>query len=278
MRILITGASGNLGSGLVEELEGHHELVLSDVCDMRTAHTFRQADLRKLEEVLPIAEGCELIVHTPAWHGMHGGQKNEAEYWQLNVDGSFHVFQSALAHSVHQMVWVSSVAIAGWERDKYGFSKFIGEHLCGYYHRVHGLRIGILRPWDFTPFGDDFVRYGERLLTGGVDRRDVIGATLRLIELVSQGTLDFDCFEIGKDHPFSLEDCERFANDPKGIIESYWPGYGDLIDKYALRFPEHPILSDISRTKEVLGYAPKYNFGTFLEELRDRDERGIPVR
>ncbi|MBI4558548.1 MAG: NAD(P)-dependent oxidoreductase [Candidatus Hydrogenedentes bacterium] len=278
MRILITGAGGSLGSGLAEALEGTHELVLSDCFDLSARHEFRRADLRSLDQTLPLARGCDFIVHTPAWHGLHGSIKSEVEYWQLNVDGTFHIFQSALQHNVRSMVWISSVSISGWERDKYGFSKFIGEHLCGYYHRVHHLRIAILRPWDFTPFGNDFIRYGERLLAGGVDRRDVVGATLRAMDRVVDGAIECDWFEIGKDHPFTEQDCAQFKDDPKGIIEKYWPGYSDLIDKYHIRFPEKPLVIDLKKTKEVLGYSPQYHFGTFLAELRERDRKALPVR
>ncbi len=278
MKILITGAGGSLGSGLVEALEDRHELVLSDCFPCHSHHEFRQADLRVLDQVLPLARGCDFIIHTPAWHGMHCGVKSEIDYWQLNVDGSFHVFQSALQHAVRRMIWTSSVAIAGWERDKYGFSKFVGEHLCGYYHRVHGFRIGIIRPWDFTPYGSDFIRYGERLLTGGVDRRDVIAATVAAMERVLDDRLACDWFEVGKDHPFTQEDCEHFKDSPQSVIEKYWPGYGDLIEKYGIRFPEKPLVVDLAKTKDILGFHPQYHFGTFLAELRERDRRGEPVR
>jgi nucleoside-diphosphate-sugar epimerase len=262
----------------VEALEDRHELVLSDLFDIPSRHESRCADLRELAQVLPLAWGCDFVVHTPAWHGMHGGLKSEVDYWQLNIDGAFHVFQSALQNNVRHMVWVSSVSIAGWERDKYGFSKFIGEHLCGYYHRVHGMRIGIIRPWDFTPYGGDFIRYGERLLAGGVDRRDVVDATVKAIELVRQGSIQCEWFEIGKDHPFTAADCERFKRNPREVVESYWPGYGGLMDKYAIRFPERAIVCDLERTKSVLGFQPRYDFGTFLAELQERDAKGIPVR
>lgn len=278
MKILITGASGSLGSGLVEALEGRHDLVLSDCFDLDTPHEYRKADLRSLDQVLPLARGCDVIIHTPAWHGMHGGQKSEVDYWQLNVDGTFNIFQSALQHAVPNMVWAGSVAIAGWEREKYGFSKFIGEHLCGYYHRVHGRRIAIVRPWDFTPYGGDFIRYGLRLLTGGVDRRDVVAGTVAAMEAVLDGRVTCDWFEIGKDHPFTAGDVERFKDDPMGVIDAHWPGYRPLMEKYALAFPERPIVVDIEKTKEVLGFQPRYHFGTFLEELRERDAAGMPVR
>lgn len=278
MRILITGAGGNLGSALVEALQDKHELVLSDVFPIATPHEFRQADLRRLEETLPLARDCDFLVHTPAWHGMHGNQKSEVDYWQLNVDGTFHIFQSALQHAVRRVLWISSVSIAGWERDKYGFTKFVGEHLCGYYYRAHNMRVAVLRPWDFTPYGGDFIRYGERLLGGGVDKRDVVHAALHAIERVIDGTIEWDWFEIGKDHPFTEAEVASFKSDPMAVIEKYWPGYGDLIEKYRITFPETPLVVDLSKTKNTLGYAPQYNFGTFLAELRERDRQGIPVR
>ena len=46
MRILITGAGGNLGSGLVERLEGRHVLRLSDVAPFETGHEFVRMDVR----------------------------------------------------------------------------------------------------------------------------------------------------------------------------------------------------------------------------------------
>lgn len=278
MRILITGASGNLGTALVDALQDEHELVLSDYFPVRTEHEFRQADMRVLDQVLPLARGVDFIIHTPAWHGMHGPIKSQAEFWQLNVDGSFNIFQSALENGVYTMVWVSSISIDGWERDKYGFTKFVGEHLCGFYHRAHGRRVGIIRPGDFTPLGSDFIKYGERLLAGGVDRRDVAGAVIQAMRKVVEGDLALDWFEVIRDNPFTPEDRKRYEQEPLAVVEEYWPGSMELVEKYGVRLPGRVNVRDLSKTKDVLGFQPRYNFGTFLEELRERDRRGAPVR
>ncbi len=267
MRILITGAAGNLGTGLIEALAGAHELVLSDVSPVDTPHEFRRADLRKLEDVLPLASGCDAIIHTPAWHGMHSPVKSEVDFWQLNVDGSFHLFQSALRHAVRRVVWVSSVSVTGWQHDKYGFTKFLGEHLCGYYHRVHNMCVVIIRPWDFTPYGDDFLRYGTRLLAGGVDRRDVVGATVRALTYVSEEPAECEAFEIGCDNGFESGDLEAYQRDPLALLERKWPGCGVLIKRHQIALPEKIIRCDLKATREILGYQPRFHFGTFLEAL-----------
>ncbi len=49
MRILITGAGGNLGSGLIERLEGRHELRLTDASELQTPHEFVWMDVRDRE-------------------------------------------------------------------------------------------------------------------------------------------------------------------------------------------------------------------------------------
>ncbi len=268
MKVLITGAGGNLGSALVDALEGSHELVLSDVFDPGTSHESRQADLRNIDEVLPLARGCDFIVHTTAWHGMHGGIKSEVDFWQLNVDGSFNVFQLALQHGVRRMVWISSVSIGGWEKDKYGFSKLIGEQLCGFYNRVHGFGVAIVRPWDFTPYGGDFMRYGARLLAGGVDRRDVAGATVRAMDQVAAGAIGCEWFEIGAAVPFTAEDCRAYESDPRAVIEKHWPDSWPLIEKHGVRLPARANVVDLTRTRDVLGYDPVHSFGTFLDESR----------
>ncbi len=95
MRILITGASGNIGKGLVTRFQAMgRELVLTDVNRLPdnfclAGIPFVQGDIQQGIGLDRAAANCDMIVHLPAWHGIHWGAKSEIDYWRLNVDGTF---------------------------------------------------------------------------------------------------------------------------------------------------------------------------------------------
>ncbi len=269
MRILITGAGGNVGSGLVERLEGRHELRLSDVAPLQTGHEFVQMDVRNREAFTRAVDGVDLIVHTPAWHGIHLRDHPETDFWDLNVDGTFNMFQAAVANRVPRVVWLSSQAV--FSRDNiYGMTKVIGEELCGFYHRAHGIRCAILRPADFTPYRSHR-HYGERLLRGGVDRRDVHDIVALAVE---NEDIECEAFPVMREDPFTPENVRLWQSDRIGVLEQHFQGAGRLVEEYGLALPDVISPPDISVSKERLGYQPKYNFITFLAELAEHDRQG----
>jgi UDP-glucose 4-epimerase len=71
--------------------------------------------------------------------------------------------------------------------DIYGYTKLAGEELCRLYGRMHGIPSVALRFGMFVP--EPFFRYGIRLLYGGVDTADVVGAVLASMEALTAGTV-----------------------------------------------------------------------------------------
>jgi UDP-glucose 4-epimerase len=72
--------------------------------------------------------------------------------------------------------------------------------MAAFYYRRHGIRTIAYRLGMFVP--ESFVRYGFRLLKGGVDDRDVAGAFLLGLE---DTTITFDAFNVMAEVPFSVE-------------------------------------------------------------------------
>ena len=269
MKVLLTGASGNLASGVAEALEGRFQLRLSDITPLSTPHEFVQADVRRRDDVLRAAEGVDIIVHTPAWHGIHLGSRTQGDFWDLNVDGTFNTFQAAVAHRVPKVVWISSMAVHS--RDNvYGLSKVVGEELCRFYHRTAGIRCVMLRPADFTPYRNR-KQYAERLLRGGVDRRDVIAAAALA---VGNDSVACEAFSILRADPWTADDVHAWPQDPSAVLERHFPGARRLVEGYGLSLPDRIGVSDVSAAHEQLGYQPRHNFLTFLEELAERDAAG----
>jgi nucleoside-diphosphate-sugar epimerase len=259
MHILITGASGSVGSGAAEILAPNHDVRLSDWGEINTSLPYYKADMRIEGALDSASEGADVIIHTPAYHGIHMGTFSEREFYELNVTGTFNMFQSAVRNKVRRIVWLSSMSVYG--SDFYAYTKKIGEQLCQFYHDKHGLEVIMLRPSDFTPF-KDLRQYGERLLHGGVDRRDVLMA----VELAVNCKQTFGAYHIVREDLFSDDDIQAYSKSPIVVLEKHYPGAKAIIQNYRLSLPEDIKASDLSREKAELGYHPKYNFGTFINE------------
>ena len=117
--VLITGAGGFLGSALVSELleSGYAvralvrnplsspspkavEIVVGDVRDPQCA---RQASV-----------GCESIVHLAGQaHALDDDHVSEEDYQSINVDGTKHLLDGAVAGGVQRFIFASSVKVFG---------------------------------------------------------------------------------------------------------------------------------------------------------------------
>ncbi|SDN94770.1 Nucleoside-diphosphate-sugar epimerase [Paenibacillus sp. yr247] len=260
MKILITGAAGSVGSGVAEVLVPHNQIHLSDVVQVETSHPFYQVDVRESGSLDEAANGVDVIIHTPAYHGIHMGKHSEQEFYDLNITGMFNMFQSAVRNKVRRVVWLSSMSVYG--TDFYAYTKKIGEQLCQFYHERHGIEVIMLRPADFTPYRDA-LHYGERLLHGGVDRRDVIQAVV----LATECRQKYGAYHIVRQDPFSEVDVKAYSESPIDIWEKTYTGAKQIIEKHQFKLPSQIHVTDLFREQNELGYKPKYNFGTFIEEF-----------
>jgi len=284
MRILLTGASGNIGSGLIPRLRAAgHDLVLYDVARPPDGEPFAglpfvQGDAQAGVGLDRAASGCDLIVHTPAWHGIHWNLKTEVDFWRLNVDGTFWMFQAAQAANISRVVFLSSTAWYG-HYDKYGFTKRVGEELCEYNRQRHGIRNVSVRPNDLTPWGDDYLRYGARLLQGGVDREDVLDCVAAAVESLAPSLPEGSepegiIVHAMRPDVFTAEQIAGWEADPLAACERVFPGSRALVEKYGIDIRHKPGLSGPDTGAAQIGYASTRHFGTFLDELRRLDSEG----
>jgi uncharacterized protein YbjT (DUF2867 family) len=281
VRILITGAGGNVATGMIPRLrEAGHELVLTDVNRRPNDPTFAglefvECDLRTGVGLERAVQACDLVLHTAAWHGIHSGEQTEVDFWRLNVDGTFWTLQAARAAGVSRIVFLSSLA---WHDayGKYGFTKRVGEELCEQARRNHGMRYVALRPGDFTPWGDDWVnRYGARLLYGGVDREDVLNcveAAVRELDEDQPSEPEGLVVEVSRPNAFGAADIDDWEADPLGACERVFPGSRRLVERYAIEISRMPAVTGARASAGALDCAPSRHFGTFLTELARLDD------
>ena len=100
MKVLLTGGSGNLGQTLVPVLldKGNTPVILDVRAprDLKKGAVFIEGSILDRPKLADIFRGCDCIVHIAAWHGIREdrGEKNSYEFFDLNVRGTFEVFEA----------------------------------------------------------------------------------------------------------------------------------------------------------------------------------------
>lgn len=165
-RLLVTGAAGGLGQGLLDHLRPHFSLRLVDVLEQPTLYPQDDAltgDLSDPSFAALAVRGCDAILHLAAVHGL-------AIPFEATLDTNYraliHLMDAACANNLRRVVFASSnhgwgfhprsaAPLAdtapprpdGW----YAVSKIWGEAVMALYADAHGmsntsLRIGNCGP------------------------------------------------------------------------------------------------------------------------------------
>lgn len=296
MKILITGAGGNLGRVLAPALvERGHEPIMMDYRSIETPYPFIQGDITNKTDVLRAAEGVDAIVHAAALHGIHLSKYTRDDFWTLNVQGTYNVYEAARQYGVSKILLCSTMGVYGESirevpdsfakvtenlpllaGDFYGESKVLCEHIAQFYSRKDHIRTIAYRLGMFVP--ESYINYGIRLLKGGVDDRDVAQAFILGLE---NSTIDFDAFNIMADVPFSENEFTRWRKEPLALVEERFPGFTELMLQHG-EDPENLLRRwgytywSIDSAKERLGYKPNYNFPEFYAACKEGNVNHYP--
>ncbi|HAZ27697.1 TPA: UDP-glucose 4-epimerase [Candidatus Acetothermia bacterium] len=168
MRILVTGATGQIGSELTLELRnryGEDQVVAAGhrrpAADALAASgPFVSLDVSNRDALARVIAEHEIeaVYHLAAVLSATGEQ-NPQRAWEVNVNGLYHLLELARQGGVRQIFNPSSIAVFGprTPRDRtpqdtilspttmYGVTKVTGELLCDYYAHRYGLDIRGLR-------------------------------------------------------------------------------------------------------------------------------------
>jgi len=168
--ILVTGAAGQLGKLVRQALRGKcRTLRLSDIAPLGEAAAGEElapCDLADADAVASIMKGVDAVIHL-------GGSLNVDDWQQtldVNIAGTYHVYEAARKHGVKRVIYASSHHAVGMYPTSeniddqapmrpdslYGLSKCFGENLARYCHDKFGLesvclRIGSTRPKPSEP-------------------------------------------------------------------------------------------------------------------------------
>jgi uronate dehydrogenase len=145
LRVLITGAAGNIGLCLRTHLRGRYALLrLADIAPQEPAQAGEEIctmDVRDIESLERCMEGIDCVIHLAGIPG--------ADVWEkilpMNIEGCYNVFEAARRQNVRRVVFASSNHAIGYHRREkflddtvqprpdslYGVSKVFGEAWAG---------------------------------------------------------------------------------------------------------------------------------------------------
>ncbi len=165
MKVLITGGSGDIGRALGKRLDHQGwELRLIGLEDAPfdevggVEYDYTKCDIMDFDALKTQLQGCDAVVHLAALRSptMAFGQ----EVFQINVGGTFNVYEAAAQMGIKRVVQASSInAIGcGWSvdeirpqylpldenhphmtNDPYSFSKQVVEDVAAYFYRRDGI-------------------------------------------------------------------------------------------------------------------------------------------
>ncbi len=114
MRILVTGAGGNLGRATIPApRDAGHEPVALDFRPIETSARSIVADGRDPDAVSRAVDGCDAAVHAAALHGIHLAHWSARDFFGINVDGSFNVFEAARPAGIERFALASTMGVYG---------------------------------------------------------------------------------------------------------------------------------------------------------------------
>lgn len=172
--ILVTGARGFIGGGLVRRLESIGDSVIGlssadgDIADRATLHPYRNSDIRH-------------VFHLAARSFVPQSWNDPIEFHRVNTMGTLNVLEFCRERRT-SLTYVSAYLYGQplqqpvrenhplAPNNPYALSKMQAEAACEFYARTHGLHVTIVRPFNVYGFGQD-----ENFLLPTI-LRQVIGA------------------------------------------------------------------------------------------------------
>ncbi|HEX8341080.1 MAG TPA: NAD(P)-dependent oxidoreductase [Tepidisphaeraceae bacterium] len=219
-RVLVTGASGNIGRYFALHNKDRYELRLlahgstQEDPELAACGEIVDGDITDLDAIKKLCAGIDTIVHMA---GNPSALSTWAELLQPNVIGVYNTFVAAKAAGCKRVIFASSIhAVSGYPADvqvkpgdpvnpgdMYGVTKCFGEALARYMAEQEGLSSICLRIGAFQPMESAVAEQGVKMLDAWVSQRDLNQLIQRCVDVEN---LQFAIFNGLSDNRFKRLD------------------------------------------------------------------------
>lgn len=297
-KFLVTGAAGFIGSNLVEAIlnlgynvrgvdnfsTGKIENI--ELFKNNSNFEFIEGDIRNLDTCMSVCDGIDYVLHQAAWGSVPRSIEYPVLYEEINIKGTLNMMESAKQKNIKKFVYASSSSVYGDEPNlpkkegvegnllsPYALTKMVNEEYGKLYTKLYGLETYGLRYFNV---------FGRRQDPEGVYAAVIpkfIGQLLRdeRPTINGDGKHSRDFTYIENVIEANLKACNASSTAAGQAYNVAFGGKEYILDIYygicgALGKKIEPIFgperlgdirhsnADISKARELLGYAPTYSF------------------
>jgi UDP-glucose 4-epimerase len=305
MKALVTGSSGHLGEALVRTLRNlQYEVVGLDLLESPfTTHVGSIADRYRVRRCM---SGVQAVFHAATLHKPHVATHSRQDFVDTNVTGTLNLLEEAAAAGIDSFVYTSTTSVFGdalvpprdapaaWiteevtpvPRNIYGVTKAAAEDLCELFHRNQNLSCIVLRTSRFFPEDDDNRKVRQEFsdanakaneyLYRRVDIEDVVSAHMLAAEQAA--AIGFRKYIVSATTPFHRSDLAELRVNAPLVVRQRVPEYEAEYGRRQWRmFPSIDRVYANERARNELGWAPRYDFNSILEQLKADEDMRSPL-
>jgi len=304
-RILVTGATGQIGSELVPELRrmyGGENVVIGihrrpPRGDLGSG-PLEKIDVTKKDNVEGVVKeyGIDTIYHMAAILSV-AGEENPWLAWDVNVNGTYNVLEVARENGLDRVFVPSSIAAFGPEtprdrtpqdtilkpRTMYGLTKVSGELLSNYYFEKFGLDVrGVRYPGIIsykTPPGGGTTDYAVEIFHEAIKKGEYTcflkeDSTLPMMYMPDciKCTLDLMDADVSRLRHHGDYNVAAISFSPAELAEEIKKHIPDFVISYE---PDHrqaiadswPKTIDDSSARMEWGWEPRFDLATMTEDM-----------
>ena len=289
--ILVTGASGQIGSYVLERFVDKHDAVGVDLkpCSIKDLKDLVfQGDLRNYEFVRKVVKDVNIVIHLAAQVSVENSWNDPVYDAENNIIATINLLKASSNVGVDKFIYISSAAVYGNPRyvpvdeehpknpiSPYGVSKLAGEYYCKIFaDKIHTV---IVRPFNVfsarmdpnNPYSGVIAKFISRVKRGlppiiygdGKQTRDFVYVkdVVNLIEIALKRGENREVYNVGTGRETSILELAKIVMDiaeinDKPVFDK--PRKGDIRRSCA----------DISKARK-LGFEPKTDLRKNLEEI-----------
>ncbi|MDD3068578.1 MAG: GDP-mannose 4,6-dehydratase [Acholeplasmataceae bacterium] len=295
MAYLVTGGTGFIGSHLVDELlaGGEEVVIISNKSDKTINDNLStvSADIVDIDQVRSVFTNYNIdgVFHLAAMGVAPASFSNPRQFHDVNITGTANILIAAHEAGIDRLVFASSSLVYGKSSSPvlsedtpfnpltpYAVSKIAGEMYCNMFSEQYGLKISVLRYFNvygprqdpdaefaaaIPKFTDMILHKKSPIIFGDGEQsrdfvyvKDIVQANLLAMQRGISGI-----FNIGSGSQTSLNQLIKMIKEISGVDV-------DVTYKDARAGDVRSVIADISKSKHVLGYSPKYSIYEGLKE------------